>query len=382
MKKTLSTDPIVKFSVSFIALILLFIVLKELQHIFVPLVIAYFLFFVFEPMNHLLEKNKIPQGISIILDLIIISLIIWGMSRFIIGSFAQFGEELPKYEQKLNSIISGTALSLGITDEMLTNFNLQEILYGIDYGGIVSGLFSSTLSIFSTGFFILFFFIFVSSGHKRIIEAIKKRYVETHIQQEIEEIKIRMIANGEDFESGESIDPAELEQIKNEKGKEIENTFKAITEQVQRYIATKFLISLTTAILVGITLWLFNIDFLIVWAALTFFLNFIPNIGSVLAVILPAVMTLIQYESFTYMLIVAGVITAIQNIMGNILEPKIFGNRLGLNPLVILLSLLLWGYIWGIVGMFLSVPLTAVLKIILSNSGSENLRFISELMSN
>ncbi len=381
MKKNY-TDPILKFSVSFIALILLFIVLKELQHIFVPLVIAYFLFFVFEPMNHLLEKKKIPQGISIVLDLIIISLIIWGMSRFIIGSFAQFGEELPKYEQKLNSIISGTALSLGITDEMLTNFNLQEILYGIDYGGIVSGLFSSTLSIFSTGFFILFFFIFVSSGHKRIIEAIKKRYVETHIQQEIEEIKIRMIANGEDFESGESIDPAELEQIKNEKGKEIENTFKAITEQVQRYIATKFLISLTTAILVGITLWLFNIDFLIVWAALTFFLNFIPNIGSVLAVILPAVMTLIQYESFTYMLIVAGVITAIQNIMGNILEPKIFGNRLGLNPLVILLSLLLWGYIWGIVGMFLSVPLTAVLKIILSNSGSENLRFISELMSN
>ncbi len=381
MKKNY-TDPILKFSVSFIALILLFIVLKELQHIFVPLVIAYFLFFVFEPMNHLLEKKKIPQGISIILDLIIISLIIWGMSRFIIGSFAKFGEELPKYEQKLNSIISGTALSLGITDEMLTNFNLQEILYGIDYGGIVSGLFSSTLSIFSTGFFILFFFIFVSSGHKRIIEAIKNRYVETHIKETVEELEKEAILNGEKINADLTTNSAKLQKIKAEKEKEIEKTFKDITEQVQRYIATKFLISLTTAVLVGITLWLFGVDFVIVWAVLTFFLNFIPNIGSVLAVILPAVMTLIQYESFTYMLIVAGVITVIQNIIGNILEPKIFGDRLGLNPLVILLSLLLWGYIWGIVGMFLSVPLTAVLKIIISNSGSENLRFIGELMSN
>jgi predicted PurR-regulated permease PerM len=70
----------------------------------------------------------------------------------------------------------------------------------------------------------------------------------------------------------------------------------------------------------------------------------------------------------------------VQNIIGNILEPKILGNRLGLNPLIILLSLLVWGYIWGIAGMFLSVPLTAVIKIIISNSSSNNLQFLSDLM--
>jgi AI-2 transport protein TqsA len=71
-----------------------------------------------------------------------------------------------------------------------------------------------------------------------------------------------------------------------------------------------------------------------------------------------------------------------QNIVGNIIEPKIFGDRLGLNPLIILLSLLIWGYVWGVVGMFLAVPLTAILKIILSNSSSKNMKFITSLMSN
>jgi len=93
-------------------------------------------------------------------------------------------------------------------------------------------------------------------------------------------------------------------------------------------------------------------------------------------------MSIIQYGSFSRALIIAAVLIVVQNIIGNILEPKIYGNRLGLNPLVILISLLMWGYLWGIVGMFLSVPLTAVLKIIISNSNSKNMRFISNLMSN
>ena len=113
-----------------------------------------------------------------------------------------------------------------------------------------------------------------------------------------------------------------------------------------------------------------------------FILNFIPNIGSVIAVVLPTLMALVQYESFGYAILVMIVIAVIQNIIGNILEPKIFGDRLGLNPIVILISLLVWGYIWGIVGMILSVPLTAIIKLVISNSNSKNLKFLSELMSN
>jgi predicted PurR-regulated permease PerM len=162
----------------------------------------------------------------------------------------------------------------------------------------------------------------------------------------------------------------------------LKKTFKEITEQVQRYIITKFLISLSLGLLVGIILRLFGVEFYIIWAMFAILLNFIPNIGSVFAVIMPALMALVQYGSFGYAAIVAAVIIVVHNIVGNILEPKIYGNRLGLNPLVILLSLLIWGYIWGIVGMLLSVPLTAIVKIVLSNSKSSNLRFITNLMSN
>ncbi|KAB2843978.1 MAG: AI-2E family transporter, partial [Melioribacteraceae bacterium] len=85
--------------------------------------------------------------------------------------------------------------------------------------------------------------------------------------------------------------------------------------------------------------------------------------------------------SFGYALLICSIIIVVQNIIGNFLEPKIFGDSLGINPLVILLSLLLWGYIWGIVGMFMAVPLTAIIKITISNSSSKNLKFISNLMS-
>jgi predicted PurR-regulated permease PerM len=178
----------------------------------------------------------------------------------------------------------------------------------------------------------------------------------------------------------EKPDAKSIESIAAARERRVEKTFKDITEQIQRYIATKFLISLLTGLVVGIILWIFNVDFIVVWAVMAFFLNFIPNIGSIIAIVLPTVMTLIQYESIGYTLLVGGIITIVQNIIGNILEPKIMGDKLGLNPLVILVSLLIWGYIWGIAGMFLSVPLTAVVKIIISNTNSYNLQFLSDLM--
>ena len=137
MKKTL-TDPAVKFFISVIGLVIIFIVLRELQHIFIPLVISYFLFFLFEPLNKLLVTKKIPSPITIFVDLIIMIGIIWGISRIIIESFSRFGEEITLYEQKLNGIISSAAISLGIHDQFFTQFNLTNILEGLDYGGIAS----------------------------------------------------------------------------------------------------------------------------------------------------------------------------------------------------------------------------------------------------
>lgn len=377
MKRVLG-DPVEKFFISVIGIVLISIVLKELQHIFIPFVIAYFLFFIFEPLNSFLEKKKFPSFILTLLDIIIVVSIVWGFSRIIIDAFSQFGNELPIFESKLNSIISSSAVTLGITDPMLTEFKLTEVLQTLDYGGLASGFFSSTISIFSSVFFVLFFFIFISSGHGKIYEAIKRRYVEKNIKASVKGLKKNSIAEEGELKTND----VNIEEVKNDRSVKIEKTFKDIIEQVQRYIVTKFLISLTTGVFVGFTLWLFDVRFFVLWGFITFILNFIPNIGSVIAVVLPTLMALVQYESFGYAILVMIVIAVIQNIIGNILEPKIFGDRLGLNPIVILISLLVWGYIWGIVGMILSIPLTAIIKLVISNSNSKNLKFLSELMSN
>jgi len=384
MKKYIS-DPAINFFISVMGLVVIFSVLMELKQIFIPLVIAYFLFFVFEPLNKVLRIRKIPDWLIIPIDFIIILSFIWGISEVMIRQFSQFGTQLPLYEQKLNNIISSTAISFGITDPILTNMNIAENLEGIlkslnlDYAGIAGGVFSSTVSMFSTSIFVLFFFIFILSGNKKIFAAIKNRYVNRHINFHAKKHrkKLRRETIDDDINKSEL-----LSKVKSEKGAVIENTFKNITDRVQNYIFTKFIISMVTGILVGVVLAIFGVDFVLVWVVLTILLNFIPTIGSIIAVILPMLMTIVQFESFTTTILVTGIIGAIQNLVGNILEPKIMGNKLGLNPLVILISLMLWGYIWGVPGMFISVPLTAIIKIIISNSESENLQFISQLMSN
>ncbi len=370
MKKSL-VDPTVKFFIIIVGLVVLFGVLKELQYIIVPLIIAYLLVFVFEPLNVFLIKKKIPQSLTTLIDILIIIAFFWALSTFIIDSFSRLGNELPLYEEKLNNIVSNTAISFGVGDPFFTEFNIGEIFSDLDYGGIASGLFSSTLSLFSAGFFVLFFFIFVSSSHKHIISAIKNRYMISQSVISTKSLKKKIEGDA---------NKAKLDLFRADRERKVEKTFKDITEQIQRYIATKFLISLITGLIVGIILWIFGVDFTIVWAVLAFFLNFIPNIGSILAIILPTVMALIQYESVGYTFVIGGILTIVQNLIGNIIEPKIMGDKLGLNPLIILLSLLVWGYVWGIAGMFLSVPLTAVVKIIISNSNSHNLQFLSDLM--
>lgn len=379
--KRLLTDPTVKFFVSVLGLFAIFIFLKELQHIFIPLVIAYFMFFFFEPLNTFFERHKIPIGIIIFIDIVLTASLLYGVSRVIIDSLVQFGEQVPLYEQKLNRIVSDAAKSVGLKDYSLTHFNIQRVLKKLDYSSLATGVFESTLSVVTSVLLVLFFFIFISSGHEKTLQAIRARFVEKEIKHSLKKMK-REHKNIPVDEEQTSNEEDSFETITHQREETLQRTFRDITEQVQKYIITKFLISLSVGLIMGFILWAFDVEFFIIWAAFAIILNFIPNIGSVISVIMPAMMTLVQYESFGYALLVTAVLIIVQNIIGNIIEPKIFGDRLGLNPLVILLSLLLWGYLWGIVGMFISVPLTAVIKIIISNSKSRNMRFITSLMSN
>jgi predicted PurR-regulated permease PerM len=125
---------------------------------------------------------------------------------------------------------------------------------------------------------------------------------------------------------------------------------------------------------------MFGVDYAVVWGVLIFLSAFIPVLGTVIGVAFPAIMALVQFGSLGYAVIIAAILTVLDNTLGNYVEPKFYKQKLGLSPIVMLLSLLIWGYVWGVVGMILSVPLTSIIKIAISRSESPNLRFLSDIM--
>lgn len=141
--------------------------------------------------------------------------------------------------------------------------------------------------------------------------------------------------------------------------------FTEVNNKISKYLMTKFITSFTTALIVGVILKVFDADLVFAFAFFTFVLNFIPSIGSVFATLLPLPVLALKFGfglPFFACLILIGVT---QFIIGNVLEPKVMGNNLQLHPIAILVFLLFWGIVWGIPGMFLSVPITASLKILL-----------------
>ena len=136
--------------------------------------------------------------------------------------------------------------------------------------------------------------------------------------------------------------------------------------KIRRYLMTKAATSAVTGIVVGLILWLFGLELALLFGFLAFVLNFIPSVGSIIATLLPLPMALVQFDSS---LVIAAVIIlpgAFQMTLGNAIEPRLMGDGLDLHPLTILLALIFWGLIWGVVGMLLAAPITAILKIILA----------------
>ncbi|MGE5682928.1 MAG: AI-2E family transporter [Bacillota bacterium] len=318
-----------------------FVILKVLQDIFVPLVVAYFLFFIFMPLNSYLRKIKFPVWTAIIIDLLIMMLVMGIVSWFIIAEFGSFWDKLPEYENRINKTISGAAISFGIRDPSLRNFQLRELSQQIDFGTIAGNAFASTFSFLGNFLIMFILFAFIVPGHPIIYNALEKRFADK---------------------------------------KTFSDTFQEISVQVRKYFSSKVIISVITAFAEGLTVYLFGVDFAVVWGVLIFFLNFIPGIGSLIALSLPCLLALAIFDSLLKVIIMVIVLVIMDTILGNIIEPLMFGDRMEMNPLIIILSLLIWGYVWGVLGALLSVPIMAIFKIIISRSRSVNLILINDLM--
>ena len=152
-----------------------------------------------------------------------------------------------------------------------------------------------------------------------------------------------------------------------------------IMSKISQYVVSKLALSVLTGVLVGIILAVCGVELAFMFAILTVLLNFIPSIGSMIATVLPLPVILLQFGLGWQFFVVLLLSTIIQFILGSVVEPKVMGEGMDLHPIAILLFLMFWGLVWGIPGMFLAVPITAILKIILSRIKTTH--GISELLA-
>jgi len=143
-----------------------------------------------------------------------------------------------------------------------------------------------------------------------------------------------------------------------------QGVFAEIDGNIRRYIATKVVLSIITGVSVWVLLAMFGLELAAVFGMLAFLLNFIPNIGSIIATLLPLPVAIVQFESPLTITLAVLLPGAVQMTVGNVIEPKMLGKGLNLHAVTVLLALSFWGLIWGVVGMFLAAPLTAILRII------------------
>ena len=140
-----------------------------------------------------------------------------------------------------------------------------------------------------------------------------------------------------------------------------------IDRDIRVYIRIKTTLAAATAAVAYVVMTSVHVDFAAFWAVMVFFFYYIPTVGSILAILAPALLTLVQFDHLTPFLVVLLVIGTIQIVMANVVEPAIMGRSLNLSPLVVIVSVVVWGTIWGVVGMFLCVPIMVVLLIVFSH---------------
>jgi len=334
----------IKFFLGFIASVIFVMILKELKTIFIPLCMSLLLYFLFNGVVKKLLFLKFPKAIILIFLLIFIFIIFYFFGVLIFTGITSFINKFPVYSDHITGLLKGLSAQLRIplsdVNDYLNNFDWTKSVNAIT--SFVSTAFGSFATFLGNLVLVIIFLIFMLSG--------------------------RNVLTGRVYRA-----------FDNKKADKMIFIVNSIENQVQHYLLMKTFISLLTAIISGLIIWVGGVDFVIFSGLLIFILNFIPNFGSIVATSFPIIIGLIKYGFSVRMLIVAGALVLTQMIIGNALEPKIMGERLNLSPIVILISLIFWGWIWGIIGMILAVPFTSALKIIFANI--KPLKPISDLIS-
>jgi predicted PurR-regulated permease PerM len=303
---------------------------KLAQTVVIPLMIAWLLSYICGPVVTFLVHKKVPLGLAVLAVLVLVLFVCYMGGVFLSGRVRAVLAESPKYIEQLNMIYQDTVARLDVPENFMADINWSQQLgpkiasMSVSVAGFM-GNFLGKLTL------VLIFLVFMLLG---------KPY-----------FSYKMAAAF----------PAD-------RASKFTDITTSISKQIGQYLVVKVAISGTTGVLVWVILSLLKVEFALTWGALAFFLNFIPSIGSILASIPPILLAVVQYYPSVWTPVLTAVaLLLIQMAMGNVIEPKIMGESLNLSPVVILLALVFFGWMWGIIGALLSVPIAATIKIVCEN---------------
>ncbi|NPA37528.1 MAG: AI-2E family transporter [Chlorobi bacterium] len=305
------------------ALVVVLVGMRAASTIITPFLLALFISIIGASPLSWLKKKGVPNILSVVIVIIIMLLLVLLLGGITGTSVASFTQNLPSYENKLMTLEDnwlGALNRFGLefhSGNVLNSFDTRKVLsFTANILNGVGNLMSTSVLIMLTVFFIL-------------------------MEASSLPVKIRLTSSNPEAD--------------NEK-------FRKVIHGVRHYLSIKTLTSLSTGILVWIWLSILGVDYPILWGLIAFLMNYIPNIGSLLAAIPAVLLALVQLGPWGAVWTGAGYLV-INLVIGSIIEPKIMADGLGLSTLVVFVSLVFWGWLLGIIGMFLSVPLTMIAKI-------------------
>jgi AI-2 transport protein TqsA len=314
----------------FLIIITLVVILIYAQSIIIPFILAILFWFLIRVIKKILFKvkfiSKWPKWLLTMLSSILLLSFLLLAVQLISKNIQQLSDTLPVYEANVTKITNSINEHFDIDLFSM----MSDYAKDINFAGLLSSLFSALTGLFGSAFTVLLYLIFLLLEEPIFPKKLKAMYPDK------------------------------------ERYSHINSLVGKIDHSIGNYIALKTVTSLVTGFLSYFALLFIGIDAPLFWAFLIFVLNFIPTIGSLIATLFPTIFAILQFGEFTPGFLVLAIIGSIQLIVGNFIEPKLMGNTLNISPLVVFLTLAIWGVMWGVTGMLLSVPITVIIIIILS----------------
>jgi AI-2 transport protein TqsA len=330
---------LVEYSSLIITLFLIIITLKVFSSFLRPLAFAIILAVLFTPLVQYSKKIGIPAYITLTVTILLLLIILISLTSIVVSEANQISKHLPDYQIKITSLSQSFSSKLEFTGQTI---KLEELINLQNMNKLITPVLQTTGRIMYEIMLIIIFLIFIVPFYNSLGTKLGKLYTE-------------------------------------KKKENITQTINKTKESVRKYLWTKTSISLGTALFSLLALHLFNSEFAVSLAIIIFLFNYIPNIGSIFAVVLVALIYFLETGWGYPFIALTIVLTTVQIVFGNILEPMLEGSVLKMSPLVIIVSLFFWHWLWGVGGMILAVPLTAIIKIILEQF--KNTEKIAHFMS-